>query len=516
MIDTKPRTLTNSEQNILRIFSNSIISLLELRKKQLRHERTNRAMKLAIDSYARIDLDSNYTYLSESYASKLGYTPDELLRKPCFSVLHESEATKVQQLKEQLKYTTKVEFETILVCKDGSPKHIQVTLVADYDDEYNVSGYFSFTQDISRRKAMELELQETQALQELVFNNNPDYIVVKDKDCKIVLANKAFFGAYPKEQHNKIIGHTTFESFDKQDAEDILAKDRQAFEEGYSETYERILLPNGKVQVFFTKKIRFENSKKEPFILGIARDVTEKEDLIRQLKQSNNDLDEFSYIASHDLKEPLRGIQNHLQMIQRKELDTLSDDGNRRINRVLEITKHAQALITDLFHFSRLGSEENAWQDTNLNILLAEIISSTPTVEEYNVNVIIKNVLPTVFCDKVRMGEVFRNLIVNAIKYNNSPHKTIEIGTATVHEHRKEHVVFVKDNGIGIDPKFHTDIFRIFKRLDKRSADTAGTGAGLTFVKKIIDRHKGSIWIDSAEGKGTTFFFALPKHTQQK
>ncbi len=251
-------------------------------------------------------------------------------------------------------------------------------------------------------------------------------------------------------------------------------------------------------------------------MIGTHTDITAMKKIQAQLKRSNEELDEFAYIASHDLKEPLRGIHNHTHFLHRDSDNTLSEDGTRRLNRVMELTQYMETLISDLLYFSRMGRSDIAWQKTDLNHVIQEIITSTPSIEEEYVQVHIPRKLPTIECDKVRIGEVFRNLITNAIKYNDNSKKTIEIGfkNQTI-EGRKQKIFYVKDNGIGIAPEFHDEVFRIFKRLHKKSAYGGGTGSGLTFVHKIIDRHQGKIWIESEKSQGTTFYFTLPGEAKE-
>ena len=225
-----------------------------------------------------------------------------------------------------------------------------------------------------------------------------------------------------------------------------------------------------------------------------------------ELARSNQELDDFAYITSHDLKEPLRGIANYSNFVIEDAGDKLDDDGRAKLQTIRRLTEHMETLLSTLLHFSRVGRTELAIQDTNLNVVLSEILESLQVrLQELNVEVRIPQPLPTVCCDRVRVGEVFRNLITNAMKYNDKPHKWIEIG------YRNESCIlfFVQDNGIGIPVQHRESIFRIFKRLHARDKFGGGTGAGLTIVKKIVERHGGRIWVESTVGEGTTFNFTL-------
>lgn len=236
-----------------------------------------------------------------------------------------------------------------------------------------------------------------------------------------------------------------------------------------------------------------------------------------ELERSNQELDDFAYIASHDLKEPLRGLFNHTQFLREDYADKLDEDGVRRLMRVGQLCQRMEQLINDLMYFSRLGRAEMAIQETDLNAVIVDIQKTMDVfVEERHAQIAVPRSLPKTLCDPVRTAEVFRNLITNAIKYNDKAKPLVEIGflhSAIKGAGVERNVFYVKDNGIGIEPEFHQEIFRIFKRLQKPSSATeTGTGVGLTFVKKIIERQGGRIWLDSEIGIGTTFYFTLIGH----
>lgn len=230
-----------------------------------------------------------------------------------------------------------------------------------------------------------------------------------------------------------------------------------------------------------------------------------------ELQQSNRELDDFAYIASHDLKEPLRGIHNYSMFLLEDYADKLDADGKAKLETLLRLTRRMEVLIDSLLQYSRLGRIDLTLEEVDLNELVAEVLENLDVnLKAERVEVITPRELPRVLGDRVQLGEIFHNLIVNGVKYNDSERKRIEIGYREEQDGRPPEL-YVRDNGIGIPDKHYDAIFRIFKRLHARDKYGGGTGAGLTIVKKIVERHNGSIRVESAPGEGTTFYFTLGK-----
>ncbi|WGV26020.1 sensor histidine kinase [Halotia branconii] len=244
-------------------------------------------------------------------------------------------------------------------------------------------------------------------------------------------------------------------------------------------------------------------------IIGVVlRKADELAQLNIELERSNHELDAFAYIASHDLKEPLRGIHNYSNFLIEDYGQTINDEGKEKLRTLIRLTQRMEDLIDSLLYFSRLGRVDLSMQQTDFNgVVRRSLDLLSARIEEMQVEIRIPRPLPTVYCDRVQVGEVFNNLIANAIKYNDKAKKWIEIGYI---DHPNPPVIFyVRDNGIGIREKHFEAIFRIFKRLHGLSKYGGGTGAGLTITKKIVERHGGKIWVESAYGEGSTFYFTL-------
>jgi signal transduction histidine kinase len=249
--------------------------------------------------------------------------------------------------------------------------------------------------------------------------------------------------------------------------------------------------------------------------MGYAEDMTaaleartlELEKLNEDLSQSNRDLDDFAHIASHDLKEPLRGINNYSTFLLEDYGDQLDEEAKEKLNTLQTLAKRLSAFIDDLFQYSRVGREQSKAELCNMQALTEGIIDTLkPWTDSEGGRVEIEGDLPIRFCYPIQMELALRNLITNGIKYNESAEKRVWIG-CTETEGRGP-VFYVRDNGIGIDEKHHENIFRIFKRLHGRESFGGGTGAGLTVTRKVLERHNGQIWLESEPEKGTTFYFS--------
>lgn len=242
---------------------------------------------------------------------------------------------------------------------------------------------------------------------------------------------------------------------------------------------------------------------------GANWDATELAQARQELERSNRELDDFTYIASHDLKEPLRGIASFAQYLQQDYSERLDDEGRSMIQRIRDQARRMETLINELLHIAKLGRSRLQREPTNLDALLREILEQLDfSLREKQVEVRIPQTLPGIVCDRIRVGELFRNLVTNAIKYNDKPERWVEIGYA---QRGGETVFHVRDNGIGIRAEHQARVFTLFERLHKRDAFGGGTGVGLTIVQKIAQAHGGRVWLESTPGAGTTFLFTLPE-----
>jgi light-regulated signal transduction histidine kinase (bacteriophytochrome) len=272
------------------------------------------------------------------------------------------------------------------------------------------------------------------------------------------------------------------------------------------------------------KASELENAKDlRSAIVGIV--LTKADELAhmnRELERSNRELESFAYAASHDLKEPLRGIHNYATFLMEDYAELLDEAGIDRLQTLVKLTQRMESLIDVLLKFSQLGQAELQRQPTDLNALLKQVIRvfriSQP---QATIEVRIPRPLPTVNSDPVLVSEVFSNLLSNAQKYNDKANPWVEVGyfqadelaatqpNLTRAQPLNRLVFYVRDNGIGIRERHLETIFRLFKRLHPQTMYGGGTGAGLTIAKKIVERHGGQIWVESLPAEGSTFYLTL-------
>jgi len=245
----------------------------------------------------------------------------------------------------------------------------------------------------------------------------------------------------------------------------------------------------------------------------------------KTLEKVNLELDSFVYTASHDLRAPLRGINSFSKFIEEDYADRLDDEGRDYLKRIRNGVGRMTRLIDDLLALSRISRQKNPYEEAKVEEIIQAVKERLEfDIEHSCVELIIQKGLPVIRCDRVKITEVFLNLLNNAIKFSQKKNAAplnvggglgapkVEVGYA---EKNGDYQFSVKDNGIGIDPKHHERIFGIFQRLHTRE-EYEGTGAGLSIVKRVIDDHQGRIWIESTPGKGSAFYFTIPKKIQEQ
>jgi PAS domain S-box-containing protein len=358
-------------------------------------------------------------------------------------------------------------------------------------------------------RAKTKELKESQSFLSLIMSHNPDLVFVKDEDFKIVEANEAFINLYPEDKRDSIISTTTIEDYDEKEAELFLANDKKALKEGFAEAIESIMFPDNQRRILYTKKIRFEDYMGKPYILGISRDVTEREHLLENLQRSNEELSQFAYRTSHDLKSPLTTIKGLAKYIDE---DLKTGDINEAQENVIKIVLQAEKLenlVIDILNLARAdlqeGHEINA---IDFSKIINDCCSKYETlIKDKNIDIRFNKLTDeTFYSETVRVTQILDNLIANAIKYSDSKKANSYVEISIQSSDTNWHISCL-DNGLGIPLGKEKDIFKIFQRFHPDASD--GTGMGLSIIKRHIDKLDGKISVNTINNQ-TNFEIEFP------
>lgn len=255
-----------------------------------------------------------------------------------------------------------------------------------------------------------------------------------------------------------------------------------------------------------TERKQIETQQLDANIL-LQQEIERRKKIEAELTRSNEELETFASAASHDLQEPLRMVVSYLQLIERRYGDRFDQDGKDFLHFAVDGASRMKKLISDLVEYSRIDTQAKPFTSTNATDVLQRAISNlSVSIKENNAHITYET-LPVIMSDPVQLSRLFQNLLANAIKFRRQEPPLIHIG---VEEREQEWIFCVKDNGKGIEAKYLQSIFVIFKQLGKR-AERTGSGLGLAIAKKIVARHNGTIWVTSTVGKGSTFYFSIPK-----
>lgn len=267
----------------------------------------------------------------------------------------------------------------------------------------------------------------------------------------------------------------------------------------------RVITPSGQARDLTARGVALGDDPEKPErFVGVCIDISRRLKIERELERSNSDLEEFAYAASHDLQEPLRMITSFCEVVEERYHDKIDADGQRFLGYAVEGAHRMQRLVAELLALARVGRSEQPRELVDLAETCRTVVTELDDLAKERDGTVHLGPLPVVFGSPTELERLLRNLVANALRYG-GPSPRVELGGEM---RGTEQVLWVRDNGPGIDPRYHSRIFRAFKRLGER-ADT-GSGIGLALCRKIVDHHEGRIWVESELGKGATFYVALP------
>jgi PAS domain S-box-containing protein len=343
---------------------------------------------------------------------------------------------------------------------------------------------------------------------EQFFNLGPDLFCTLNATGRLVDLNPAWkqsLGYDPKELAGKVLANTVH----PEDAPATQAAVKKIVREGTGRFESRFPHKDGHYRWLAWVVV---TSPQDELLYAAARDITDRrlaEERLREqaeeLERSNRDLEEIAHVASHDLQEPLRLVSTNVQFLSRRYLGRLDQDADEFIGFTLEGTNRMKSLLSDLLAYTGISTSLRDYAPVDMEAVFTRVLDNLQKEIQNNRAIVTHDPLPTVLGDSAQLLFLVQNILDNALKFRGKESPRVHVGVSQVTD---RWLFYVRDNGIGIDPRYTERVFVIFQRLHSRD-DYPGTGAGLAISRKIVERHGGRIWVDSEPGKGATFYFTL-------
>ncbi len=479
-------------------------------EKELRE--LNTAMQNAVEGISRLDIEGRYVNVNRAYAHKFGYEPEEMIGMEWKPILHPDDVEMLSLAYQEMLTLGKVEVEARGVRKNGSFFYKQITMVKACDKKWIFNGYHCFMKDITERKLTERALQESESKYRQIVELAEEGIWVIDSNARTTYVNHAMARMLGYTE-SEMFGESLFDFMDEE-AKKLANDNIDRRKQGITERHEfRLKSKDGKdVWTYMSTSPVMDEKGNLLSCCALVYNITERKDseqqmlqLTTDLKRSNQELEQFAYVASHDLQEPLRAVTSYTQLLAQRYQGNLDAKADKYINHIVDGASRMQQLINDLLAYSRLGTRAQEFQVADCNAAVAQSLCNLEIAIAETKAIITYESLPTVMADEFQLVQLFQNLIGNAIKFC----QDVPIIHISAIIQDNEWLFSVRDNGIGIDSEYADRIFVIFGRLHSRR-EYLGTGIGLAMCKRIVERHSGRIWVESQSGEGATFYFTIP------
>lgn len=466
----------------------------------------------------------NFIEVNEATVDHLGYTREEFLNMKITDVLPAEESRKFEDLYKQSEYYKKAHRGLWAHRKkNGEVIVVEITSNALSYKDRNAKLVIS----IDRTEKIKAEQELLKSNERYSFLSAATFDAIWDWDLATgeVQWNEGIRKMFVIPSDQKVGDKNWwFDNLHEDDRERVVTKLNKHINESipnWEDEYRFKSSEDNYIYVYDRAYLLFDENKKAVRMIGAMQNLTERkahenmlqklnnslEKRAKELAESNAELERFAYVASHDLQEPLRMVTSFLQLLEKRYKGKLDQKAHEYINYAVDGAERMKRLILDLLEYSKVNSSKVEKEDVDLNEIVNDLRFTYKNILSENKGTINNEKLPIVKANKTQLMQLFQNLVGNAFKYQSDEPPIITISCI---EDNKMYEFSVTDNGIGIDPRFFNKIFIIFQRLHNRE-QYSGTGIGLAICKKIIDKHGGKIWVTSFPGKGSTFYFTLPK-----
>jgi PAS domain S-box-containing protein len=458
--------------------------------------------------------DRHYVYLGCNlpFAEDAGVTsPAEIIGKDDFQLRWKERASGFYEDDHGVMEsdTPKYNYEAPQMLLDGNERWLRASKVPLHDSDGSVMGILGTYEDITEQKQAEQELHiKDQALQSSING-----FLIADLSGMITFVNPAFLSMWSFTDTEKVLRLNFLDLWQDGEEAGAVWATLQRHESWRGEMIARRVSGSSFIAELSINYVLDEDN--EPVCMaGSITDITERkraEDLIaqqtRELARSNAELEQFAYVASHDLQEPLRMVASYTQLLARRMHGKLDKESEEYIGYAVDGATRMQHLINDLLSYSRVSTKGKPFRQFDLNDVLEMALNNLQVTIAENGAEVTHDPLPVMNVDPSQMAQLLQNLIGNAIKFHSEAAPRVHVSAVRQESSWR---FSVQDNGIGIEPQFSERIFIIFQRLHD-SNEYPGTGIGLAICKKIVERHGGKIWVESDRGKGATFIFTIPE-----
>jgi PAS domain S-box-containing protein len=467
-----------------------------------------------LHDYAVIMADSagDISYWNSGARNLFGYAPDEAIGRPLADLFgqHERARGAAEREMENAARNGNADNECMMARKDGTEFMASGSLSGIFGKEHRLLGYVKVLRDQTDRQKLQEELQSYRARLEFAQSVSRIGTFEWDIETNAEIWSEALYHIYDIPT-GKIIGN--YHDWLQLVHPDDVARVEAAFAESIHYRKDlsienRILVRNGFRWVDCRGRAVYDERGKPLRMIGLQVDITERKEAEQALQRANRDLEQFASIASHDLQEPLRTVSSYLTLLEREA--ALGDKAKQYLSRAVDGAKRMQSLVRSLLEMARIERGDLFIELVDLNDVLREVLENLgQRIQEANATIKIDE-LPSIYAHRDHMVRLWQNIISNSIKYR-KPDVKAAIHVHASRRNQLEWLFTISDNGIGIPREHHHDIFEMFRRLHGHD-EYSGFGIGLGVCKKIVERHHGSIWIDSEPERGTTVLFTLPAH----
>ena len=455
-------------------------------------------------------------YYSPRFKQILGYEEQEGENYYNFweSRVHPDDRDRVMNaMQDHLENHVPYAIEYRLRQKSGDYCWIYARAQAIWDETGKPTRMAGSISDITDRKRAEEALQQSEAKYRALIDTTQTGYVVLDQQGIVLDANQEYVRVTGQSNMSDILGKPVLDWIAPYDLERNAAEIQKALVERSVQNLETDYCHANGTIIPVEINAKVIDTDEGCRILALCRDITERKQARQELKaaiadlaRSNQDLEQFAYVASHDLREPLRKIRSYSDLLVKRYRGKLDERADKYIAYITDATQRMQSLISDLLTYSRVSKPELIPEPTDLGRILKKTLADLSPLIKENKAIITTDSLPKVNANPTQMAQLLQNLITNGIKFRTQQSPRIHI-TAT--REGQFWQIAVQDNGIGMDTQYRDRIFVIFQRLHYRE-EYPGTGIGLAVCKKIVERHGGQIWVESELGQGSTFYFTLP------